>query len=933
MALILYWFPDTNMVSTTRFNLKPAFVSALRGVTSLLIVALQGSPVTPVPPPAGTTAVSITVRLLDKLKTGRLAGPSPLAYGSGTTGYTGTTSSDTTLTRADLHVDPVDTMAESTSYPVQAALSYQPADSSRMRESQPFNWTITSSWLRPLKSPAAVVELYFDPLVAQAMVQSAASMATRTLLVDGATGNDTMAVRGTEQPYATLAAAIASAQDGDTIQLSAGSHALPPATITSAHKVRITGAGVGQTTLVPSASASPAIRFTVPVYLEHVNFDSRGTATNGNTNLLDISHLSGVVIDHCRFHGINGVCINGYSTQKSTFSNLDFSQTFLPVYLQSQAGNYPGGLRFLNCHSVQSLSDGFKIHSPDGYNDSLAGGPYVQGYSNDLEFIGCSATLAGYAGGTANGAGLAFEVWHGWSSVRFVGCHAEDSGYGFSFALCDRVTLTGCTARNCGYPYEFAGGHDLTATGCVAEGMPLPTSPVFAGGPHGAVICEDTPDHVSWLGGVLSNVVFHAQGANFVDVQGTQFRGAGVVAQGSSHVHVTGCTFSPNETGATAYNWLEIDGSNTAITDLVFSHNRGYGGTPSGGIRLHGGGSLAGFEVKNNHVDGTYNNGGGYLCNQGVTVTDSHYLGNVTDFAHPVYWFNTNFPNDNDVFTTAINTVGSGANNPNALEFPATTGLAVGTFKVFLDTTGQMQTWVLTAGATATDATHQQPCDFNAATNAKVWQRLNLPVSVDYRAGAFTAVPGQTYLVESSAASLGITVPATPPDGSVITLVPVAFAGSFYLGGTYTVGTGEPEFTPFAVPYSATALALRYTTAGGWTASTPGKDARFGRQVTGLVKRAGAPGTDTAAVPDVDYVAFGGHATVGGILCVSPSAHGTGAGTIQYVVPGPGQSIRRNLTTGLFEAYTPSTVVYPDADPHVAGAGYWNNGVLTRSNG
>ena len=799
MTLTLYWFADAgrNFVSTTLYNPTPATVADVRGVSTVNLVVVKGSPAAPVVLPAGATA-GILVRDAADLKNPLLAGESPLAFsGTAATGYQGTTSTDTDQTRAQMHVDPADPATELTTYLGKAFAYYRPADGSQAVESQPFNWFVLPNGVRPLQPPADVVQTYPAPLlVNQAMAAAAAaSLATQTLLVDVAGGNDATAQRGTVLAFATLAAAVAAAQDGDTVQLRAGSHLLPAATITCARKIRLTGAGVHQTTLVPSVTANPAIQFTAAPHVDHLTFDTGIAATNGNTNLLDISHLSGVVIDHCRFHGINGVCINGYSTQKSTFSNLDFSQTFLPVYLQSQAGNYPGGLRFLNCHSVQSLSDGFKIHSPDGYNDSLAGGPYVQGYSNDLEFIGCSATLAGYAGGTANGAGLAFEVWHGWSSVRFVGCHAEDSGYGFSFALCDRVTLTGCTARNCGYPYEFAGGHDLTATGCVAEGMPLPTSPVFAGGPHGAVICEDTPDHVSWLGGVLSNVVFHAQGANFVDVQGTQFRGAGVVAQGSSHVHVTGCTFSPNESGATAYNWLEIDGSNTAITDLVFSHNRGYGGTPSGGIRLHGGGSLAGFEVKNNHVDGTYNNGGGYLLNQGISVVGPcFFAGNTSDVAGtPPYPANVSFPNDNDVFSSVITNLGNAGSGQSLAYLVATAGQPVGLPKSFL-VGGVLQTWVLAAGTNATDATHQQPLDFDAATNAKVWVLCSTltppPRSVRYATATLSAG-----MVSVPDASILASTRIYPTNGTTNGSVGAPFVSSQSAGNGYVVTSTNPGAT------------------------------------------------------------------------------------------------------------------------------------------
>lgn len=49
------------------------------------------------------------------------------------------------------------------------------------------------------------------------------------------------------------------------------------------------------------------------------------------------------------------------------------------------------------------------------------------------------------------------------------------------------------------------------------------------------------------------------------------------------------------------------------------------------------------------------------------------------------------------------------------------------------------------------------------------------------------------------------------------------------------------------------------------------------------------------------------------------------------VAVGLGQSARRNLTTGAWEAYTPG--VPPSADPHIAGAIWWNGTAFVRSNG
>ena len=73
-------------------------------------------------------------------------------------------------------------------------------------------------------------------------------------------------------------------------------------------------------------------------------------------------------------------------------------------------------------------------------------------------------------------------------------------------------------------------------------------------------------------------------------------------------------------------------------------------------------------------------------------------------------------------FAAAVTSVGDAA--AHALETLPTIGLATPLLRtVLIAATGELQDWVLLAGADANDAVHQRPNDFNPSTNPRVWTR------------------------------------------------------------------------------------------------------------------------------------------------------------------------------------------------------------------
>ena len=91
-------------------------------------------------------------------------------------------------------------------------------------------------------------------------------------------------------------------------------------------------------------------------------------------------------------------------------------------------------------------------------------------------------------------------------------------------------------------------------------------------------------------------------------------------------------------------------------------------------------------------------------------------------------------------FSSTINSVGTGTGT--SLESVPTVGVSVPAMRMFVTSGGELQTWVLTSGTTANDATHQRPSDYNASTNARVWTKMGGSVSFASVMGKPTTLTG-----------------------------------------------------------------------------------------------------------------------------------------------------------------------------------------------
>ncbi len=453
-------------------------------------------------------------------------------------------------------------------------------------------------------------------------------------------GNDRLAVRGGKMAFFSLKAALASAQAGDTVHLAAGVFRCPGA-LTCTQSIYLVGEGVSATTLVPDLTTT--MRFTAAVQIRNLNFDTGADATGGNANapLIDLSGASGDTVADCRFHGINTICLNGNALKNSAFVNLTFDHVYLPIFVDSSPGNYPAALSFNNCNANHVIAGGFIIHAPDAYFDTDAQGDGVD-HTSGLDFLNCSVK------DTPNA--LGFEVWHGWSNIHFTRCAAEDCAYGFSVSNCDNATLTSCTSNNCYYLYENAASHDVLFVGCTADWRPTATSPYVGNGlPFGtAVVACNGPSHdVQWAGGAILGASFHTFTGHDIKLLNADLPGATVRIQNSSSVTVQGCHFWPLAGSPTAANWVTIDCGMSNLSNIVFDGNECDGALPYACMEIYGTpNAIDGLQITGNHTDGFYNYAGGFVHDQGVTLTNHYFSGNTTDNPNTLYPTNTCFPND-----------------------------------------------------------------------------------------------------------------------------------------------------------------------------------------------------------------------------------------------------------------------------------------------
>ncbi len=476
-------------------------------------------------------------------------------------------------------------------------------------------------------------------------IVTAGTLASGIIYVDPLGNDETASPYDMAQPYQSLSAAIGVATSGDTILLRPGSSYSLTGQTTIA--VALTIKGEPGTVVVPSAGAK--LVFTATPKLYGITFDTGSDATTSGSDLIDIVGTTGAVISDCSFRGINGHCINGIGIKSARFEGLTFSHAYRGIYIGSTSGNLPQDIRIERCHASDMLSAGFKLQSPDGYN-----GDAGKGLSSGLYVSGCSASRCG-TWDAVNKAwnDTAFEAWHGWTDVRFTDCTAEDSGFGFSVALCDNATLTACHTFGCPFAIEFAGGHDLKAIGCTLDGRitaqsqaihSLPADTLVGFG--GAFSVGDGANGVKILGctipiavtGVAINV------ASNVGILGNTFGRCPVIVQNPcSNIAVNSNDFGPTVgLPGQPYDWLRLDTSPTyagapptVLDTISFSRNRLRGGFTNQGITAYlNGGRIANLQIRDNVTDGAPP-GGSYLQYvpgpiSGGSITNISISGNLS---------------------------------------------------------------------------------------------------------------------------------------------------------------------------------------------------------------------------------------------------------------------------------------------------------------
>ena len=300
-----------------------------------------------------------------------------------------------------------------------------------------------------------------------------------TIYVDATNGDDTQEGVGTtsDKAYKTVAAAVAAAHSGDTIQLGTGNYTLYKVDSTGYTKgkdLTFVGQGADKTgwnigALVPD----PANYGTE--YNGDYSFDGAGTITfrnmtlrSGKADYLGFIRANNTVVENCvingktfywgyqtaTFRNTTFNCPNGdyaiwtYSSPVMTFENCTFKSSgkVINVYTDFGAGKNDITVNFNGCtvnNSDQSLKPVLNINDSNmgnyKYVINISGNNVVNGVDTDK--ITCSR-LFGYGGKTGNNTGrtiVSFGSTTVWQNGKMVDAKAyHNSG----------VTADGVTYKN-----------------------------------------------------------------------------------------------------------------------------------------------------------------------------------------------------------------------------------------------------------------------------------------------------------------------------------------------------------------------------------------------------------------------------------------------------------------------------------------------------
>ena len=294
------------------------------------------------------------------------------------------------------------------------------------------------------------------------------------IYVDANNGDDTQVGVGTaDKPYKTVAAAVASAKSGDTIQLGTGNYTLYKVASTGhteGKDLTFVGQGADKTGWNIGAEVPDPANFGTE-YNGDYSFDGAETITfknmtlrsGGNKDYLGFIRINNTIVENCVINGKTAYwgyqtatfrnttfnCPKGdyalwtYSSPVMTFDNCTFNSSGKVINVYTENGNNDITVNFKGCtvnnsdrslKPVLNINDNFRGNKKFFIN--ISGDNVVKGVDTDK--ITCSR-LFGYGGKSQNNTGKTI-VKFGNTTVWQNGKMVDEKAYHNSGVTADGVT-------------------------------------------------------------------------------------------------------------------------------------------------------------------------------------------------------------------------------------------------------------------------------------------------------------------------------------------------------------------------------------------------------------------------------------------------------------------------------------------------------------